>query len=181
MSPVTPPIRPIEPADVPAVVELVHQLAGNYERAADACHLTAPQLHAALFGDRPALFGHVAVVEGEVVGFALWFNFSTWRGVHGIYLKDLFVLPSHRGTGLGRALLRQLAEECVARGGARLEWAVLDWNEPSIGFYGSLGAVSRISGPSSGSTGYPSRPWPAADLAAPALSKPGPPTCPSLD
>jgi GNAT superfamily N-acetyltransferase len=143
MSPLDSPIRPIEPADVPAVVELVHQLA-DYERAADACHLSAPQLRAALFGDRPALFGHVAVVDGAVVGFALWFlNFSTWRGAPGIYLEDLFVLPSYRGTGLGRALLGQLAQECVAQGFARLEWAVLDWNEPSIGFYRSLGAVSQ--------------------------------------
>ena len=141
--PCDPRIRPVEPADVPAVVGLVHQLA-DYERAADACHLSDRQLQAALFGDRPALFGHVAVVEGEVVGFALWFlNFSTWRGVHGIYLEDLFVLPAHRGTGLGRALLGRLAQECVARGYARLEWAVLDWNEPSIGFYRSLGAVSQ--------------------------------------
>jgi GNAT superfamily N-acetyltransferase len=80
-------------------------------------------------------------VEGGVVACALWFlNFSTWRGVHGIYLEDVFVRPEHRGQGLGRALLVELARECVRRGYARLEWAVLDWNEPAIGFYRSLGA-----------------------------------------
>ena len=76
-----------------------------------------------------------------MVGCALWFlNFSTWRGVHGIFLEDLYVQPAHRGTGLGRALLQALAEECVLNGYARLEWMVLDWNEPSINFYRALGA-----------------------------------------
>jgi GNAT superfamily N-acetyltransferase len=140
MSSLDPIVRPIEPADVPAVVALVHQLA-EYERAADQCTLTGAQLSAVLFGSRPALFGHVAVLSGEVVGCALWFlNFSTWRGEHGIYLEDLFVQPERRGQGLGRALLTELARECNRRGYARLEWAVLDWNEPAIGFYTSLGA-----------------------------------------
>jgi GNAT superfamily N-acetyltransferase len=138
-----PRIRPVEVADVPAVVGLVHRLA-EYERAADLCHLSEPQLETALFSDRPALFGHVAVVGADVVGCALWFlNFSTWRGVHGIYLEDLFVEPVHRGKGLGRALLVRLAQECVRHGYGRLEWAVLNWNEPSIGFYRSLGATSQ--------------------------------------
>lgn len=133
-------IRPIEPGDVAAVVGLVHELA-EYERAAEYCTLTVSELSTALFGERPALFGHVAEADGEVVGCALWFlNFSTWRGVHGIYLEDLYVRPEHRGRGLGRALLVALAQECIRRGFARLEWAVLDWNEPSIGFYRSLGA-----------------------------------------
>lgn len=133
-------IRPVSPGDIPSVVGLVHELAA-YERAADRCSLTDEQLRSALFGESPALFGHVAAVGGDVVGCALWFlNFSTWRGVHGIYLEDLFVQPSHRGNGIGRALLVELARECVARGYARLEWAVLDWNEPAIGFYRSLGA-----------------------------------------
>jgi GNAT superfamily N-acetyltransferase len=88
------------------------------------------------------LFGHVAELDGDVVGVALWFlNFSTWDGVHGIYLEDLFVRPAHRGAGLGRALLFTLAQECVARGYSRLQWSVLDWNAPAIGFYRSLGAV----------------------------------------
>ena len=134
-------IRRVDRDDVPAVVELVHALA-EYEHASDDCHLSEAQLHAALFQDRPALFGHVALADGDVVGCALWFlNFSTWHGAHGIYLEDLFVQPAHRGTGLGRALLVELARECVRRGYARLEWAVLDWNEPSIRFYRALGAT----------------------------------------
>jgi GNAT superfamily N-acetyltransferase len=136
-------IRRVELGDVPAVVGLVHELAA-YERAADECHLTEAQLAAALFGDRVALYGHVAELDGTVVGCALWFlNFSTWRGVHGIYLEDLFVQPGHRGRGLGRALLATLAAECARQGYARLEWWVLNWNEPSIGFYRSLGAVAQ--------------------------------------
>jgi GNAT superfamily N-acetyltransferase len=134
-------IRRVAPADVPAVVGLVHELAA-YEREPRSCLLTAEQLHAALFGPAPALFGHVAEVDGAVVGCALWFlNFSTWRGVHGLYLEDLYVQPAHRGSGLGRALLATLAAECVERGYARLEWSVLDWNAPSIAFYRALGAV----------------------------------------
>jgi GNAT superfamily N-acetyltransferase len=126
---------------VDAVVGLVYELA-EYERAPDECHLTADQLRGALFGDSPALFGHVAEVDGEVVGCALWFlNFSTWHGTHGIYLEDLYVRPGARGGGLGKALLTALAEECVARGYARLEWWVLNWNEPAIGFYRSLDAI----------------------------------------
>jgi GNAT superfamily N-acetyltransferase len=136
-------VRHIEPADVPAVVELVHELA-DYERAASECTLTVAQLRSALFGDGAALFGHVATADDAVVGCALWFlNFSTWRGVHGIYLEDLFVRPAHRGKGHGRALLVELARECARHGYARLEWAVLDWNEPSIGFYRSLGATAQ--------------------------------------
>ena len=139
-------IRTVEEHDVDAVVGLVHELA-DYERAAEHCLLRADQLRAALFGPAPALFGHVAeVAEREthraVVGCALWFlNFSTWRGVHGIYLEDLFVRPRYRGHGLGRALLARLAAECVERGYGRLEWSVLDWNAPAIGFYRTLGAV----------------------------------------
>ncbi|MCE6999291.1 GNAT family N-acetyltransferase [Saccharothrix sp. S26] len=134
-------VRRIREEDVPAVVGLVEELA-EYERARHECHLTAEQLHDALFRPSPALFGHVAEVDGRVVGMALWFlNFSTWRGTHGIYLEDLYVRPDQRKSGLGRALLRALAEECVARGYARLEWWVLDWNAPAIGFYKSLGAI----------------------------------------
>ncbi|WP_199432443.1 GNAT family N-acetyltransferase [Qaidamihabitans albus] len=134
-------VRRVRESDVDAVVGLVHELA-EYERAPNECHLTAAQLRAALFGEHPALFGHVAEADGEVVGCALWFlNFSTWRGVHGIYLEDLYVRPDRRGSGLGRALLAALAEECVRRGYARLEWWVLDWNAPAIGFYKSIGAV----------------------------------------
>jgi GNAT superfamily N-acetyltransferase len=136
-------IRRIEPDDVPAAVGLVHELA-DYERAPDQCHLTAERLDRALFSPRAALFGHVATVEGQVVGTALWFlNFSTWRGEHGIYLEDLYVQPAHRGGGIGRAVLVELARECRSQGYGRLEWAVLNWNEPSIGFYRSLGALPQ--------------------------------------
>lgn len=132
-------IRRVREDDVAAVVELVHELA-KYERAPAECLLTPEQLSAALFCENPALFGHVAEVAGEVVGFALWFrNFSTWRGVHGIYLEDLYVREAQRGSGLGKALLAALARECVDRGYARLEWWVLNWN-PATGFYASLGA-----------------------------------------
>jgi GNAT superfamily N-acetyltransferase len=135
-------VRPIRPDDVQAVVGLVRELA-DYEHALSEVRLTEKQLRESLFGDAPALFGHVAEDEtGQVVGTALWFlNFSTWRGTHGIYLEDLFVQPGRRGRGLGRELLRTLAEICVERGYSRLEWAVLDWNTPSIGFYRAAGAV----------------------------------------
>ncbi|MGY1722371.1 N-acetyltransferase family protein [Blastococcus sp. SYSU DS0533] len=134
-------VRPIRPDDVPAVVGLVRELA-EYERALHEVRLTEEQLTACLFGDTPALFGHVAVVGGEVVGTALWFlNFSTWRGTHGVYLEDLYVQPQHRGAGLGKELLRTLAQVCVDRGYSRLEWSVLDWNTPSIEFYRAAGAV----------------------------------------
>ena len=121
---------------------MVHELA-DFERAADECALTQAQLTAALFGDAPALFGHVAVdADDRPFGFALWFlNFSTWAGVHGIYLEDLYVSPAARGTGAGRALLRALAQLCVERGYARLDWWVLHWN-PARDFYASIGAVA---------------------------------------
>ncbi|MFC5949609.1 GNAT family N-acetyltransferase [Pseudonocardia lutea] len=135
-------VRRVEPGDVAAVVGLVRELA-EYEKALEQCLLTPEQLRTALFGAAPALFGHVAEVDGAVVGCALWFlNFSTWEGVHGIYLEDLYVQRAHRGSGLGRELLAALAAVCVERGYARLEWSVLDWNTPSIGFYRSIGAVS---------------------------------------
>ncbi|NHD18610.1 MULTISPECIES: GNAT family N-acetyltransferase [unclassified Actinopolyspora] len=137
-----PRIRETTPADVADVVRLVHELA-EYEKAPQECRLTAEQLEAALFGPRPALFGHVAEVDGGVVGFTLWFlNFSTWRGTHGIYLEDLYVEPAYRRHGLGHALLSTLAAECVRRGYSRLEWWVLDWNHPAIEFYESIGAVA---------------------------------------
>ncbi len=135
-------VRPVRPDDVPAVVDLVRELA-EYEKALHEARMTEEQLSAALFGDSPALFGHVAVADdGAVVGMALWFlNFSTWRGTHGVYLEDLYVQPQHRGSGLGHELLRTLADLCVQRGYDRLEWSVLDWNTPSIEFYESAGAV----------------------------------------
>lgn len=135
-------VRRIEPRDTSRVCELVRDLA-DYERARPEALMTDEQLDAALFGDQPSLFGHVAEIDGVVVGFAVWFlNFSTWRGRHGIYLEDLYVCPEQRGSGLGRELLAALADECVTQGYGRLEWAVLDWNTPSIEFYRLLGARS---------------------------------------
>lgn len=120
---------------------MVRELA-DYERALDQVELTEAALSTALFGDGPALFCRVAVSGGDdVVGMALWFkNFSTWQGLHGIWLEDLYVRPSARGGGHGRALLASLAEIATENGYGRLDWAVLDWNEPAIGFYRSLGA-----------------------------------------
>ena len=134
-------VRPVRPDDVPTVLALVRELAA-YERAEHEARMTADQLHTALFGEAPALFGHVAETpDGEVAGFALWFRtFSTWLGRHGIWLEDLFVSPDHRGGGLGKALLTRLAQIAVERGYGRVEWWVLDWNTPSIDFYRSLGA-----------------------------------------
>ncbi|MFF2201367.1 GNAT family N-acetyltransferase [Streptomyces sp. NPDC058145] len=135
-------IRSATPADVPVIHALIRELA-EYEKAPQEARATEEQLREALFGERPAAFAHIAVDEGtgESVGFALWFlNFSTWRGVHGIYLEDLYVRPSARGGGHGRALLTELARICAQRGYERLEWSVLDWNRPAIGFYEALGA-----------------------------------------
>ncbi|MGW3512980.1 N-acetyltransferase family protein [Streptomyces sp. NPDC000994] len=134
-------IRTATPADVPVIHALIRELA-EYEKALDEVRATPEQLAEALFGEHPAAFAHIAQDEdGEAVGFALWFlNFSTWRGVHGIYLEDLYVRPEARGGGHGRALLTELARVCVERGYERLEWSVLNWNRPAIGFYGALGA-----------------------------------------
>jgi GNAT superfamily N-acetyltransferase len=133
-------IRPAVPEDVPTVLALIRELA-TYEREPDAVVATEDGLRTALFGDSPAVYCHVAEEDGEVVGFALWFlNFSTWLGRHGIYLEDLYVRPSHRGRGLGKALLETLTSIAAERGYGRVEWWVLDWNEPAQEFYRSLGA-----------------------------------------
>lgn len=154
-------IRPAEQADVPAIVRLIRELAA-YERAADQVTATEQDLHAALFAAQPAVYAHVAVAEGEVVGFALWFlNFSTWLGRHGIYLEDVYVTPAMRGRGVGTALLGELAAICARRGYGRLEWWVLDWNSPAIGFYRSIGAVAMDEWTVHRLTGQP-----LADLAA---------------
>ncbi|MBD0746245.1 GNAT family N-acetyltransferase [Streptomyces sp. CBMA152] len=136
-------IRTATPADVPVIHAMVRELA-EYEKCPEDAKATPEQLHEALFGDHPAAFAHIAEADdGEPAGFALWFlNFSTWRGVHGIYLEDLYVRPTHRGAGHGKALLTELARICVARGYGRLEWSVLNWNLPAVEFYRSLGAVS---------------------------------------
>lgn len=128
--------------DIPVVHALVRELA-EYEKALEEARATPEQLREALFGTNPAAYAHIAEddVTGEPVGFSLWFlNFSTWRGVHGIYLEDLYVRPTARGGGHGKALLTELARICVERGYQRLEWSVLNWNRPAIDFYESLGA-----------------------------------------
>jgi GNAT superfamily N-acetyltransferase len=135
-------VRPAARADGPVICRLIRELAA-YENALDQVEITEAGLDAALFGPEPAVFAHVAEYRGVVAGVALWFvNFSTWTGRHGIYLEDLFVSPAVRGAGLGRALLAELAGICVDRGYGRLEWAVLDWNAPALGFYAALGAES---------------------------------------
>jgi GNAT superfamily N-acetyltransferase len=135
-------IRPARPGDAPAIVDLVGDLAA-YERARHEVQMDAAMLDAALFAPEAAVFAHVVDLDGEIVAFALWFlTFSTWVGRHGIYLEDLYVRPEHRGGGWGRALLATLAGLAVERGYGRVEWAVLDWNEPALGFYRALGAVS---------------------------------------
>jgi GNAT superfamily N-acetyltransferase len=151
-------VRAAREADVERIHRLIIDLA-TYERAADQVRSTPDQLREALFGPQPAAYALVAEDGGEVVGFALYFrNFSTWEGVHGLYLEDLYVDPEHRGSGHGKALLVALAEIAVERGYARLEWAVLNWNQPSIDFYRALGAV-------------PMDEWTVYRLAGPALSQ----------
>ncbi|MFO1148206.1 MAG: GNAT family N-acetyltransferase [Alsobacter sp.] len=136
-----PHIRPARPDDAALVFTLVRELA-EYERLTQEVDATQEMIAGALFGDDPRVFCDIAEWRGEPVGFALWFyNFSTFRGRHGIYLEDLYVRPSARGHGLGKALLGNLAKRCIAENLARLEWSVLDWNEPSIAFYRQQGAV----------------------------------------
>ena len=135
-------LRAATEADLDTIIELIHALA-DYEREPDAVRLDREVLRGHLFGPRP--YAEVIFAEtdtGDSAGFALFFhNFSTWEGKPGIYLEDLFVRPEFRGHGYGKALLSELARLAVERGCARLEWAVLDWNEPSIQFYKALGAV----------------------------------------
>ena len=134
-------VREARESDIEQIHQLIIDLA-TYERSADQVKVTPDQLRVALFGPQPAVYALVAEVEGALVGYALYFlNFSTWEGVHGIYLEDLYVKPEQRGSGLGKALLVALAEIAVSRGYARVEWWVLDWNQPSIDFYRRLGAV----------------------------------------
>ncbi len=140
-------VRAATEADVGAIDALVRALA-VYEREPHAVEGSADDLAVALFGPDPRLHAHVAEVDGEdgptVAGVALWFvSYSTWRGRHGIWLEDLFVQPAHRGLGLGRALLQELASVCAEQGWTRLEWSVLDWNESAQGFYRSLGAAPQ--------------------------------------
>lgn len=136
-------VRPATPTDVPVLLELIRELAA-YEREPEAVRTTTEQLHEALFGTQPVASAHVAEADGEVVGLALWYvTFSTWLGRPGLWLEDLYVRPSARGRGLGRDLVRTLAEVCADRGYGRFEWWVLDWNTPAHGFYRSLGALPQ--------------------------------------
>ena len=135
-------IRAATAADCALILSFIHELAA-YEKLAHEVVATQGDVAAALFGPSPRVFCDIATWEGEPAGFALWFfNFSTFRGRHGIYLEDLFVRPVLRGKGIGKALLAGLAQRAVREGCARVEWSVLDWNAPSIDFYKSLGAVA---------------------------------------
>jgi len=134
-------IRTAVESDLDTIITFIRALA-EYERLADAVRLDPVVLAEHLFGARPMAEVLIAENDGEPIGFALFFhNFSTFEGRPGIYLEDLFVVPEARGAGAGKALLAELARLAVARGCARLEWWVLDWNAPSIAFYKSLGAV----------------------------------------
>jgi GNAT superfamily N-acetyltransferase len=133
-------IRDARPDDAAAVHALIRGLA-EYEREPDAVDVTVAELARQLEQSPPPFECLIAERDAAPVGFALYFtSYSTWRGRPGLYLEDLFVPPEHRGEGVGRALLEELARRTVARGGARLEWSVLDWNEPAIRFYERLGA-----------------------------------------
>lgn len=133
-------IREAGPGDTGDLLRLVRSLA-EYEREPDAVEATEDSLAAALFGPNPKVHAHVAEVDGRVVGMAVWFlSFSTWTGRHSLYLEDIFVDPDARRHGVGRALMRRLAARAVELGCARMEWSVLDWNEPAMAFYRTLGA-----------------------------------------
>jgi GNAT superfamily N-acetyltransferase len=136
-------IRAAVAADVPLILSFIKGLA-EYEKLSDAVIATEESLHRTLFGARPYAEVMIAELDDEPAGFALYFhNYSTFLAKPGIYLEDVFVLPEKRGRGVGKALLAELARIAVARGCGRLEWSVLDWNEPAIGFYKTLGAVPQ--------------------------------------
>lgn len=133
-------MREAREGDVALIHDLIVALA-DYERLRDDVVATSHDLSLALFGDAPRAFCEIAEWNGAPVGFALWFyNYSTFRGRHGIYLEDLFVKPEARGRGIGKALITRLARRCADEGLHRLQWTVLDWNAPAIAFYESLGA-----------------------------------------
>ena len=136
-------IRPARPADAATILRFIRDLAA-FEREPDAVEATEEMLSEALFGAHPAAEAVIAEQDGQPLGFALFFhNFSTWEGRRGLYLEDLYVTPAARGQGAGAALLRHLAALAVARGCARFEWSVLDWNEDAIAFYRAMGAVGQ--------------------------------------
>ena len=136
-------VRVATVADTPLVLQFIRELA-DYERLLHEVEATEADIRRDLFGENPRCFCDIAEYQGQAVGFALWFyNYSTFRGRAGIYLEDLFVRTEARGVGAGKALLRRLAQRCVEADLRRLEWAVLNWNQPSIDFYDSLGASAK--------------------------------------
>lgn len=146
-------IRRANKVDAQQILDLINELA-EYEQAPDQVQATISNLEETLFSDDPRVFCDLVDVDGEVAGMAIWFlNYSTWQGKHGIYLEDLYVRPEFRGQGYGKALLIHLAKICRQEGYGRLQWWVLDWNQPAIDFYRGLGAeamdewtVFRVSG-----------------------------------
>jgi GNAT superfamily N-acetyltransferase len=147
-------IRAARREDSALIFALINELA-DYEKLTAEVDATEEQIAAALFADNPRLSCDIADWDGEPAGFAVWFlNYSTFRGRHGLYVEDIFVRPAYRKRGIGKALMARLAQRCVEQGYARCEWAVLDWNAPSIAFYRSIGAevlnewrICRLSGP----------------------------------
>jgi GNAT superfamily N-acetyltransferase len=151
-------IRRATPGDAAAITDMIHELA-EFEHAADQCTVTEKQISTALFGNSPTAYGHVAEVDGEVAAMAVWFvSFSTWDGVAGIYLEDLFVRSRFRRRGLARGLLAALAGECMDNGYTRLAWAVLNWNGDAIALYDGIG-------------GQPQREWTTYRLSGPPLAE----------
>jgi GNAT superfamily N-acetyltransferase len=146
-------IRAARPADSGLIFTFVQELA-DYEKLTSEVVASEQAIAAALFTSAPRIYCDIADWNGDPAGFSMWFlNYSTFRGTHGIYVEDLFVRPAYRGCGIGRALMSRLAQRCVEEGWARFEWAVLDWNAPSIAFYRSIGAtvmdewkICRLSG-----------------------------------
>jgi GNAT superfamily N-acetyltransferase len=135
-------IRPATIEDTDEILALIYELA-LYEKAPDEAKATREQIIESFFGESPKVFCEIVEVNSAIAGFAIWFlNYSTWQGKHGIYLEDLYIRPQYRGSGFGKALLKHLAAICEARGYGRFQWWVLDWNEPAIEFYKSLGAVA---------------------------------------
>jgi GNAT superfamily N-acetyltransferase len=136
-------IRGAQPGDAPIILTFIRELA-DYERLLHEVAASEAHIEALLFSPNPRAFCDIALLDGEPVGFALWFyNLSTFLGRHGLYLEDLYVRPDARGHGAGRALLARLARRCIQENLGRMDWAVLDWNAPAQQFYDSLGASSQ--------------------------------------
>ncbi|HTM83309.1 MAG TPA: GNAT family N-acetyltransferase [Mycobacterium sp.] len=132
-------IRRVQPGDEIEITAMIRELA-EFEQASQECTVTETQMHTALFADKPVAYGHLVEIDGQAAATAVWFlNFSTWDGVAGIHLEDLYVRPAFRRRGLARKLLAALARECVEHGYSRLQWAVLNWNVDAIALYDSVG------------------------------------------